>query len=68
MKFWLLGLVEMVTHTLGGIPGVCFKAVKVASVFLLAPVQRQEGKIKTTHFDNGNTNKFIYSGEKKKKN
>lgn len=37
MKFWLLDLVERVTHALGDISGICisricFKAVKVDSV------------------------------------
>jgi ribosomal protein S12 len=35
MKFWLLDLVKK-NHAVGDIPGVCFKAVKVANVSLLA--------------------------------
>lgn len=66
MKSWLLDLVEKVTHALGDISRICFKAVKVDSVSIsFGSVQRQEAKIKTIHFDNGKTSKFTYSGIKK---
>ena len=37
-------------HAVGDIPGVCFKVVKVASVFF-GLLQRQEGKTKIINFD-----------------
>ena len=37
-------------HAVGDIPGVCFKDVKVASVFF-GLLQRQEGKTKIINFD-----------------
>ena len=41
-------------HAVGDIPGVCFKDVKVASVFF-GLLQRQEGKTKIINFDDEST-------------